>query len=81
MRTKDVDELIEPVSNYCNHTVQVAGPTRNIDRRLEVASAAAQPLHLSYGSLALLWSPDRGNASRNDSCQVLRDESASEKQP
>jgi hypothetical protein len=50
MRTKDVDELIEPVSNYCNHTGQVAGPTRNIDRRLEVASAAAQPLiHLSYG--------------------------------
>ena len=79
MRTKDVDKLIEPVSNYCK--VQVARPTRNLDRRLEVASAAAQPLHLSYGSLALLWSPDRGNASRNESWQVLRDESASEKHP
>lgn len=52
MRTNDIDELSDAVSKvYCDHTVRVAGPGRNVDGRLEVTSSSSQPLvQLSYGA-------------------------------
>jgi AraC-like DNA-binding protein len=52
MRTRNLDEAIDAVSNvYCPHTVQVIGPTRNIDVVLQVRRPTSQVLvELSYGA-------------------------------
>jgi AraC-like DNA-binding protein len=51
MRTKDIEELVDAVSKvYCDHTVQVTGPARNVDGRLEVASSSLPLVQLSYGA-------------------------------
>lgn len=51
MRTRNLDEAIDAVTKvYCPHTIQVAGPTRDVDAVLEVTHVTSQPLvELSYG--------------------------------
>jgi AraC-like DNA-binding protein len=51
MRTRNLDEAIDAVTKvYCPHTIEVAGPTRDVDVVLEVTRPTSQPLvELSYG--------------------------------
>jgi AraC-like DNA-binding protein len=51
MRTRNLDEAIDAVTKvYCPHTIQVAGPARDLDAVLEVTRVTSQPLvELSYG--------------------------------
>jgi AraC-like DNA-binding protein len=51
MRTRNLDEAIDAVTKvYCPHTIQITGPSRNVDAVLEVTRVTSQPLvELSYG--------------------------------
>jgi AraC-like DNA-binding protein len=52
MRTHDLDEAVEAVSKiFCPHTVEVTGPGKRLEVRLEVQHPGFQPLvKLSYGT-------------------------------
>lgn len=52
MRTDDLDEAVEAVSRiFCPHTVEVSGPGKRLDVRLEVRHPSFLPLvELSYGT-------------------------------
>jgi len=51
MRSKDIDELTDAVSKvYCEHTVRVVGPARNVDGQLEVTNSPQPLVQLSYGA-------------------------------
>src|SRR5437588_12710275 len=63
VRTRNLDEAIDAVTRvYCPHTIQVTGPTRNVDVVLEVTHPTSQPLiELSYGVPVRI---DAGNLPR-----------------
>jgi AraC-like DNA-binding protein len=50
MRTRNLDEAIDAVTKvYCPHTIQITGPSRDVDAVLEVTRVTSQPLvELSY---------------------------------
>lgn len=52
MHTRNLDEAIEAVTKiYCPHTIEVNGPVRNVDARLEVVNSLSQALiKLSYSA-------------------------------
>ena len=61
MRSKDIDELTDAVSKiYCEHTVRVVGPARNVDGQLEVTKSPQPLVQLSYGTPVTI---DAGNFS------------------
>ena len=84
MRTKDVDEAIEAVSQvYCAHEIKIGARVREVSLDLRVAQAGAQSLvALSYGApvsidagnfsdLFLIKHCERGAAVATQDCQSV----------